>query len=231
MTRPTPRRELWKTEYVEMGRDRSLQQLIDDAPRIARERGWDRAPSPRILSKWFVDYGWDDHATRYDAEAARQAWYERLCERAELQKAREELTLENTGMMYAMAASALIEEIPVPNEHGNQRFTVNKDGSLTPVVYRRPVPADKLPVQTGKVVRALLRTAVKTDQALLAGADDRYQASIAPVETAPAVTYLGRESVRDITTRVDRLIRKLKAESKRRDAESRADADGGRDVH
>lgn len=231
MTKSTPMRESWLQVYLEQGAGRSLSKLTTDAPRIASDRGWDRVPSSRTFQKWSIDYGWDDKAQQHDATVRHQVRYRYLCEQAERREVGVDLTLENTGIMHAFVDSMLHIEIPVPNEDGNQRFTVNADGSLTPVVYRRLRQVSELSEEELKLICALNRTAVQIEQDLLAGATDRYHESLSEGNSRPTVTVLGREAVREIATKADRLRRKLEAELKRKGAPSRDETHGGRCDH
>jgi hypothetical protein len=231
VTKSTPMHESWLQVYLEQGVGRSVSKLIADAPRIASEAGWDRVPSSRCFQKWSIDYGWDDKAQQHDATVSHQTRYRYLCEQAERYEAAVAITLENTGIMHALVDSMLHIEIPVPNEDGNQRFTVNADGSLTPVMYRRLRRVSELSREELKCICALNRTAVQIEQDLLAGATDRYHESLSQRNSTPTVTVLGREAVREISAKADRLTRKLEAELKRKGAPSREETHGGRRDH
>lgn len=215
------RAELWFSEYLRLGSDRSLRKLAAETEQICSIHGWDRPPSERTLFDWSARFGWDRRAKAHDAEVMEMARAQLLKKCAGLAERRTELALDQTLAFHALVRSGLTIETPVLDEHGNGRTEVLDDGSIRPMVTRRAATFRELRKADIAAIIALHNAAVGTEQRLLAGAPDQYrEMQNRQGEDGPGITVLGPEALQEMGNKIGGLVRILRETTDRRQAEA-----------
>jgi hypothetical protein len=218
-TKASLRADLWFQEYLALGERRSLRTLAAEAQRICSANGWDHIPSERAFFDWSSKYGWDQRAKLHDKEVMYRAEEQLRRKHAKLAGERADLALEHSMAFHSLVENALTIETPCVDKDGQGNPQFKKDGSVKTIVKRRPAKFRELSKQDVLLTINLHKTAMATDQILLAGAFDRYQESQEQRgEDLPGNVILGPSAIQEMDIMIDGQAKTLSEVPERRNA-------------
>lgn len=157
VTRSVARSEKWFQHYLNLGRERSIQKLAEDAHDICERHALVAVPRKPTLESWAAIYGWNQRARVHDRGEVERTQLQGFKKRANSVDESLELAVFHANGLHDLLDSGLIQEARVRDEDGERKIDVSSVIRFHVTAYAREMGFERGPRPLRAVPRSTRR--------------------------------------------------------------------------